>query len=162
MKRHLQGIFATLLLVFAAASVSAGPHHGDRGHRGPPGGPEMDGAVLRHLGGALKQLELSDAQRDQIQPVLEQGREDLMANHRASMDNKLRMRELLDGNDLDDAGLQDIARAEGALAEERVLIVGRALADVLAVLDESQRAELQAMAEDHRARRQARRDDVAE
>lgn len=149
-------IMATSLLALAAPGASANPDH-PRGPHGKPGpeAPGPGGAPIRHLVGALRQLDLSEDQREQVRAVVESSSGALHANHRAAADHRDRLRELLMDEGLDEAALAAIARAEGELAERRVLLTARAVADILAVLDDEQRARLYAMGEERRAWRRA-------
>lgn len=134
----------TLLFTALLATTSlavAGPDH--PGH-GPDGSDPVAGAQ-RRLAGAVKRLDLSDDQRAAMRAVFEANRDDLAANRQASRVVREELQALLQEDSLDEAALAELARREGELAEERVLLGAGLASRVLAELDADQRDQLQAM-----------------
>jgi Spy/CpxP family protein refolding chaperone len=145
-------------LLSAAPLAYAGPDH--PGH-GPDRSDPVAG-VQRRLAGAVKRLDLTDEQRAAVRTVFEENRDDLKANRKASLAVREELHALLMQDSLDEDALAELARREGELAEERVLLGVGLASQVLAELDETQREELQAMRSDREERRRqhldARRD----
>lgn len=143
-------LFTALLAVSGAALAGPEhPHHARGSHDGSfdPG---------RQLAGAIQRLELSAVQEAAIQAIFEDNREDLQANRFASRELKGEIQAVLQADTLDEEALAALASREGDLAEERVLLAGTMISDLLAELDDAQRAELQAMQEERRERRRER------
>ncbi len=146
----------TLVLAAALAAAPLALANPKHDHHGP--GPEA--SMARHLAGAVKHLDLSDAQAESIKALFEANKEDLKANAIASRELRETLHALLTADTLDEEALAEAARQEGQLAEERVLLTGTLASQVLAELDDEQRAELHAMRsermERHRERFSAR------
>jgi len=140
----------TTTLLGAAGFAAAGPGH--PGH-GPAGAP--DAVVSRHLAKTVQRLDLSAEQEAAIQSIFEANREDMKANREAQRALRTELETVFEAAVFDEAALAELAVREGELAEERVLLMGTVASEVLAELDEAQRAELQAL----RAEREDRRRD---
>lgn len=136
-------------LLAAAPLTLAGPGH-------PGHGPGFDAADGRQLAGAVKRLDLDEAQANAIRAVFEASRDDLKANAKASRELRAHIHALLTSGALDEEALAEAARREGELAEERVLLSAQLAADVLAELDDAQRAQLQEMRSERLERRRER------
>jgi len=145
----------TLSCLMLVSLAWAGPSDDEARHRaggmhGP--GADMHGMMMRHLAHAIEQLDLTEEQRDAIHQLVQDGREEMHANHTASMENMRAMHELMQADELDDNALAQVARKSGQLAEERVMLAGRNLHAILAELDAAQREQLRAMGEEMRQR----------
>lgn len=139
-------------LLTASGAALAGPERGQQA-RGSDAGSIDPG---RHLAGAVKRLDLSDDQDAAIQAIFEDNREDLHANRIASRELKAEIQTVLQADGLDEETLAVLASREGELAEERVLLAGTMISDLLAELDDAQRAELQTMQSERQERRRER------
>ena len=133
-----------------------GPGH--KGQRGQRGGPFMP--LTNRFMRAVKQLDLSEAQKEGIHSTLQTMRADIepiMGEMRAV---HLQLKELIKADNFDENAVAKLAEKEGDLAAERILITSRALSDVYAQLTEEQRIELEEMRvqrmERHAERRQQR------
>lgn len=151
MKILTQTVALTALLT--AAPLALADH--DRGHRAQ-GGYDPTSSVQRKLTRAMKQLDLSEEQESAVRAIFEDNREDLQANREATRAVREDIRALLDSWPLDEAALASLAEREGELAEERVVLTSTLASEVLAELDEDQRAELDAMREERRERMRER------
>jgi protein CpxP len=151
----------TLLLgaLLAASPLAlAGPGHASHGGKGghaAPGADAMAG-VERQLAGAIRRLDLDANQEAAIRELFEANRADLAANREASRAVREDVRTLLDADTLDEEALAELARREGELAEERILLGGTLASEVLGELTEAQRDELQAMRTEREERRRER------
>jgi len=137
----------------ASAAALAGPHH-----FGPRADGDLSGLMFQRLVRGLEQLNLNEAQRDNIHALLGASREAMAENREAARDMRRLMHEIVTAETLDEAALAELAEQEGALAAERVTIAATTAHAVLAELDESQRAELEAMREERLERRAERRE----
>ncbi len=149
LKRHLPRTLLLTALLGAAPLALAGPEH--PGHGGDP----WAGAT-RHLAHAVKRLDLTTEQEDAIKAIFEANREDLKTSFVAERELREELHEILTADVLDENALADAAQRSGELTEERVLLSGTVTAAVLAELDETQKAELQAMREERQDRRRER------
>ena len=148
-------LFSTLLA--AAPLALAGTALAGPGHAGPGGfGADPAMSAERQLAGTIRRLDLSADQEAAIRDLFEDNREDLEANRQASRAVREDVQALLAADTLDDEALADLARREGELAEERVLLSGTLAAQVLAELNDDQRAELQALRSEREQRRRER------
>jgi Spy/CpxP family protein refolding chaperone len=146
------GVIAATLLLATSTLAFAGPDHAN--HRGKAPGAGFDPG--RELSQAVQRLDLSDSQQDAIRSLFEANREDLIANREASRELRQELRTLLQEETLDQDALAELAEREGDLAEERMLLGGTLVSDILAELDEGQREELAIMREERRERQRAR------
>lgn len=143
---HKTVLLAALLAVSGFAL--AGPEHRSHGAKATTAAQPA-----RELAGAIRRLDLSPEQKTEVEAIFAANRDALQAHGKASRALREDIQTLLGAPELDEQALADLAEAEGKLAEERVMLIGTLAADVLAELDDDQRAELEAM----RAERQARR-----
>jgi len=150
MNKRIRIFLAVGALALASAGALAYPGHGDR--HPPPGGPDFGGHAIERLLGAVHDLNLSDAQRDDIRAAVEGSRDAIETNRQAVMDAMQQLHDLLDADSLDENALDSVADQMGQLAKERVLLTSHTVAGVLATLDASQRDELRAKADAWRDR----------
>lgn len=121
-------VAAMLLLAFTSSAVA-----------GPGGGPGFDfpraGLMLEHM---VDHLDLDDAQRQEIENILEAAKPEFQALREAAMAN----REALEGLDpvtaSYSADLDAIAAENGRLATEGTLLAVRVRGEVHAVLTDEQ------------------------
>lgn len=148
-------LFSTLLA--AAPLALAGPAHAGPGHGGPGGfGADPAMSAERQLAGTIRRLDLSADQEAAIRDLFGDNRDDLEANRQASRAVREDVQALLETDTLDDDALADLARREGELAEERILLSGTLASQVLAELTDDQRAELQVIRSEREDRRRER------
>ncbi len=147
---------AMALTLFAGTAL-AGPEHGHhKGRKGPQGDPST--MVLRVLAHQVESLDLTDAQAAAIDTTFKNSEVDLKANKAAAHENRKALHALLTADVLDEDALASVARIEGDLVAERIVIAATATSKVKAELDADQLAALQAQAEKFRERAMARRD----
>ena len=160
----------TALVVFllgAAAlftlHVSAGYPHGSHEDRMTRHKSDDIGArILSHLGEAVRQLDLSDTQKENIHAIFQESKADLRANHEAAKAGVAELHTILTADILDEDALADAARLEGDLLAERIVISGSVASRVLAELDASQREELRIMGEHRREKRRQHHEKMLE
>lgn len=151
----------TRTLLFGAMLATAPLALAGPGQAGGPGGPGGFGgdaamAAERQLAGTIRRLDLDADQEAAIRALFEENREDLEANRQASRAVREDVQALLEADRLDEDALADLARREGELAEERILLSGTLASQVLAELTDDQRAELQAIRSEREERRRER------
>ena len=114
--------------------------------------------ILHQMLRGVKQLDLSDEQHAAIEGIVDSSREDLRANMMATRDSHSIIRALLTADGLDEEALAAAAKQQGDLTAERILITGNVASQVLAELDETQRATLHEMAQEMREDRRSHRE----
>lgn len=137
-------LLLTALLCISGLAL-AGPEH--RGHASQGQQPARDFA------GMIRQIDLSEEQEAAIKSIFSDNKDAMEAQAEASRAAREELQALLDADVLDEDALADLAETEGQLAEERVMLMGTLAADVLAELDDEQRAELQELRAERLARR---------
>lgn len=158
---HPRRIGVTMMaaaLTFTTAAVAfpgAGEHSPRGGKMVMVGDPS--GMMLRHLHHGVNRLDLSDSQTAAVDAILEDAKADLAANREAAHDAHAALHEALMADTLDENALAATAKTEGDLLAERIVIAGTAMSRVKAELDEEQRAELKANAEQFRKHVRIRR-----
>lgn len=150
-------IMSVAMLAYSAGTFAA--DHDDR--RGPPkrGGPGIDGVeAVRHLGRALRRLDLDEAQIAAVRAEMSTMRESLKPLMTEFHENRKAMRELVLAGDYDESQAAEIAEQQGALTSEITLLTSATVSRMLEQLTEEQRAELDAMRENRLAHRSEMRD----
>ncbi|MGD8383895.1 MAG: Spy/CpxP family protein refolding chaperone [Lysobacterales bacterium] len=142
MKTLLTTIFAAALLTIAGSAFARGGDFGHGRHHagGPPGAP-----ALEHFRHALRKLDLSDQQKTDIKAVMEGLRSDmqpLMKNMRA---NHEQLRTLVTARNFDKDAVASVAKKEGELATQRIILTSEAMSRMLGYLTDDQRAQLEQM-----------------
>ncbi len=151
-------------LLLAGNSV-AGEHgtHQDRMHqRGGPGGPGMAAPVIQHLTRAIRHLDLSAEQEESIHADLQGLRGTLTPLVMELHEAKRELMGLITASEYDADAVAINAEKQGNLTAEITMIASDAASAVLAQLSEEQRAELKAMGEERRARREGHRERAKE
>ena len=142
----------TLLAQDADAEPGMQRHHKQHKQRGMQRMP-MAEQVFR----TFRRLDLDDTQKENVRGIFETMRADLKPVMKDMKAAQLQLRELITAGDFDADAVAAIAQREGELTTERILITSRAMSDAYAQLTEEQRAELAAMAEERRAKRNQKR-----
>ena len=148
--------------------ASAGQHDGEAGaadmHKADGQAGHHKHERLTHRRGhhqrfkrALAQLDLSDAQKEEIKTMMESAHSDMQTLRSAARDNRKQMKMLAGEESLDLATAEDLAAAQGDLAAQMALHRVTTHHAILAVLSEVQRAELDSMRADRKAARAERR-----
>lgn len=153
-RTRLTVIFTGLLLT---ASAMAAPH-GPRGERWKHhGGPDFAQTML-HLGHAVRQLDLSEDQREAIHTEFEAFRESFHPLAEELRENRLALREVITADEYDAEAAAAIAQKQGELTTRLVTVSADAAAAVLGRLTDEQRAELKEQAEFRREHREEHRE----
>lgn len=170
-RRFVLPMLAVAALVLAIPSLlnaQPGPHgfggrHGMRHHGfgGPhgEGGPGHDGPLgSRMVMFMLHGLDLSDAQREQIDGILEQEQEGVEAKHEALREAHQSLHTLALAETYDAAAVKGAAETVGRLMGEMAENRARIGHSILQLLTPEQRDKLEARHERMMTRREARRD----
>jgi len=152
MSRRIRVVLITALvaaLVGAGALYAQGPGFRGRG----PGGPGRPGAML-----PLGQLELTDAQRQQIRQLAEQHRDAMRPLVERRQTAAAAERQAMEATPLDEgrirAAAQELAQAQADLAVEQA----RLRSDVFGVLTPEQQQRAEQLRAEREARLKARQD----
>jgi len=149
-----KAVLAIVLLSASSLALAQGTDgtmkrggHQSRGMQGMP--------VVERMMRALKQLDMSDEQRDNIQAVFTQMKADIRPNMQQARSGQEQLKTLIQADVYDETAVADLAALEGELATERMLIASRALSTVYGFLTVEQRDEL---SEQRKQRRHGHRD----
>lgn len=137
-------IAASLLTVGALAAVPAFSHGNDheRGHGRGPGIERM-----------AERLDLTEQQQMQVRTIRDQSREAMRGYRDSLHDNRQKLRELVRSGNADEAGIRELADAQGAIVADMVFERARTMQAVRAVLTPEQQAQADTFMEQHREER---------
>jgi Spy/CpxP family protein refolding chaperone len=121
-------------------------HH--RQQRGIQAMPAVDQLIR-----AVKRLDLDDEQKQGIRAIMAAMKAEVRPVMREIKAGHLQLKELIKADTFDEAAVTALAEKEGALAAERVLIASRTASQVLKLLTDEQRGQLETMAAERRQRR---------
>lgn len=159
MNKVMISMVTALLLSMSSMAVAQdgapGPgHKGQRPHRGmqAPSRSMMDG-VMR----AIKRLDLSDEQQENIWVTAHDLKGQLHPVMVEMKKGQRELRELISSGNYDAKAVAELAKKEGDLTEQRILLTSEAVANVLGQLTEEQRARLEAMKTERKQRVKDRR-----
>lgn len=141
-------------LAFSAAAFGGPEHDHDKAsqyasRQGNGPGEDPARSFVGRLVRAVHTLDLDEAQIAAIHDILAENKEALHANHLATKDAHEALRETLMADSLDPTELEAIARLEGDLTAERIVLSAHVATRVLAELTEEQREELRILHEHH-------------
>lgn len=156
-------VIATTLLLGSTGSLMAqddvrgepfrqGQGQGHRHHAGKQAMP-MVGGMMR----AIRQLDLTEQQDEDIRTVMQGMKESIRPVMEQTRAGHMALRELVKADVYDEEAVAVLAAKEGDLAAERVLITSKAMSEVLGLLTDEQRAELDTMAANRKAMRAEKR-----
>lgn len=161
MNKFMISVMTAGLLAISGMAVAqdggqgAPGNKGQRSHRGMQAQPRtmMEG-VMR----AIKRLDLSEDQKEGIWATVHQLRGELHPVMMEMKSGQRELRELVTSGSFDASAVAALAKTEGELTEQRILLTSQAVANVLSQLTGEQRAELEAMAAERKQRVQGKRD----
>ncbi len=148
-------LMAALLLAASTAAAERGPRHDRMNQRG--GGP-MGAQMIKHLTRAIRQLDLSDEQRESIRTDLKGLKESLRPLIKELHQGRKELHGLVTADSYDAGAVAALAEQQGKLSAEITTLANGAAAAVLAQLSDKQRAEMKAMGEERRAHRAGHRE----
>ncbi len=136
-------------------------HH--RGHRGPGIGPGMrgmgpGGPGPHGLRFALRELDLSESQREQIKSIFEGEREEVRAHHEKMRALGQELQDQIENDPYNEAAGREKAAAAAAPGGEMAVLRARQTGQVRDVLTPEQLDKLELMKEERRTFREERRD----
>lgn len=129
---------AVLLAFLSSALLASGAYADDNGKKGKRDrgfGASNPGMIIKRM---TRHLDLDDAQHDSVKNIIEAAKPEMQALREKSRAN----RDALQALTANDAGVQNLAIANGELATEATLLFARVRSDVDAVLTDEQRAKL--------------------
>jgi periplasmic protein CpxP/Spy len=156
MKTLLTTLLAAAVFVFAGSALAHGGYDGHDGHGrhhpcGEPGFPIMD----RFLH-AMHQLDLSDQQKTDIKAVMQGLRKDMKPLMESTRANLEQLRTLVTAKSYDKGAVAAVAKKEGELATQRIVMTSEAMSKALGYLTDQQRAKLEQMRADREKMRTER------
>ncbi|MCW8924850.1 MAG: Spy/CpxP family protein refolding chaperone [Xanthomonadales bacterium] len=159
MNKLMISLTTALLLTISGMAMAQdgapGPgNKGQRPHRGMQAPPRsmMDG-VLR----AIKRLDLSDEQKEGIWATAHELKGKLHPVMVEMKSGQRELRALITSGKFDEKAVAELAKKEGDLIEQRILLTSEAVSNVLGQLTEEQRTKLEAMAGKHKQRAKGKR-----
>lgn len=142
-------IFVTIAAIGAAAAVGATALAGDFGGYGGHGefGPRM-----------MRELDLSETQRDQVREIMESARPRLVELRERAHDARERLRDTTPDDPNYSATVDELSQVIGATMSESIRIASRVRSDVYSVLTPDQKAKAVELGEQRELRRAERRE----
>jgi len=154
MNKLMISLTTALLLTISGMAMAQdgapGPgNKGQRPHRGMQAPPRtmMEG-VMR----AIKRLDLSDEQKEGIWTTAHELKGKLHPVMVEMKSGQRELRALITSGSFDEKAVAALAKKEGDLTEQRILLTSEAVSNVLGQLTEEQRTKLEAMAAKHKQR----------
>lgn len=141
-------VLAQDVMVDGEDSMKRERHH-QRGKQSMPGVTNM----MR----AIRHLDLSEDQKAGIKLTMQALRQEQRVLMKEMKVGKKQLKELIKADVYDEEAVAALAEKEGSLVAERLIITSRAMSQVYAQLTDEQRLELEAMAAERAARREAKR-----
>lgn len=160
MRTYFLVVLFTATLIGSPDSVQAqsdGTDHDRWSHGSRHGGPgRAFGDPMRFVERITRRLDLDEVQEQSIANAVEAAKPEIEALRDRARANRTAIREL-DATSADYAANLDVLSLEqGQLATERTMLLGRLRADVVSVLTDEQRAELDELMDRAKERRQRR------
>lgn len=137
MKRPIVLLTAVLAMAIPLASANAAPGFGPGAFPGGPGDPTM---MLEHI---ADHLDLTDAQRDSVENILQAAKPEIEALREQANANREAIESLDPADPAYDTVLNNIALSNGELATSATLLVTSVRNQVHAVLTDEQIAKLE-------------------
>ena len=148
---------ATLLLTGAATALAQNPN-GEPGRKGQRHQRQMQAMPLvKQMMRAIKRLNVDEAQREGIRAVMQGLKAEIRPIMGEMKAGHMQLKALIKAGSYDEQAVAALADREGDLASKRLIVSSKALSEVYSYLTDEQRAELEAMAAQHKARRGERR-----
>jgi Spy/CpxP family protein refolding chaperone len=147
---------AALLTAALSATAFAGPPGRDGTGNGPRMGhkpPSPVGMLARAID---RHIDVTDAQRSEIEAILDAHRAEARPLAAQERETRRELAALVRSGAWDEATLTTLAERQGELTTQRIVLGARGAADMLAVLNDEQRAELDAVREVRREMRRER------
>lgn len=145
---------AAAVAVLAPTLLLAGPGRGDHGRHGMRGGHGHAG--MGHHG--LRQLDLSEEQREQIHRLMEARRGEGEAARQQLHEAREALAQQVHAETLDEAGIRAASRAVAALEEEQAVQRARLFQEVRKVLTPEQLAQWETLQQERMERREEHRE----
>ena len=133
---------------------------GQNGKRAHFGGRHKRGGQM--MGRMFRQLDLTDAQKEQMKTIGKTSRESLMPIMQQMRESRKTLNELTANGNFDEAQVQAIAAQQGALHVQMIVEKQRTKAALFAVLTSEQKAKLAELKQNFEQRRAERRAKWAE
>ncbi len=149
---------ATLLTAALSATAFAAPPGRDGFGQGPRAGhkpPSPVGMLARAID---RHIDVTDEQRAEIEAILDAHRAEARPLATQERATRRELADLVRSGAWDEATLTTLAERQGELTTQRIVLGAHGAADLLAVLNDEQRAELEALREARREQFRERRD----
>ena len=158
MNKLIITIATTLLLTTSVSVLAQDEPTGERSRKGErhQGGMQAT-PVADRLMRAVRHLDLSDEQKENVKAIAKGMKADIRAIMHETKAGHMALQDLIKSDVYDEEAVAAIAGKEGDLAAERLMITSRAMSDVYKQLTDEQRIELESMAANHRQNRGERR-----
>lgn len=143
-KRSWRVAAAAILVVGALGAVGdaqQGPGGGPWGEADRPRGRGMGPmGPMRHFGLALGQLDLTDAQRDQVRTVLQNHRDQMQQLAKQAGAARLALRQATEAEPFDENAVRTASSGLGAVMADQAVLRAKVRAEVMQILTPEQRA----------------------
>lgn len=154
MNKLMISVIAALVLSMSGMALAQdgapGPgNKGQRPHRGMQSPPRnMVENVLR----AIKRLDLSDEQKEGIWATAHELKGELRPLMMEMHNGQKQLREMIVSGNIDQQAVAALAKKEGNLTEQRILLSSKAVANILGQLTDEQKAQLETKAAERKAK----------
>lgn len=151
----VSALFLSLSGMAVAQDGSPGP--GNKGQRPHHGMQSQPRTVMEGVMRAIKRLDLSEEQKEGIWATVHELKGELHPVMVEMKTGQRELRELISSGSFDEQAVAAIAKKEGELTEQRILLTSEAVANVLGQLTEDQKTQLEAMAAERKQRGKGKR-----
>jgi|GEM_PF-4634341 len=141
------------LVLSSAAFAYSDSEEGERSYKHKMKMHKMHDQGMRSMGGfgklrhAFSQLDLSDAQRDELKALKQNNSESINAGKEAIYPMKSQMKELLMADEIDETAVKDLAVQIAEKKADQMLLIASIKKQAIAILTDEQRTELEQMKE---------------
>jgi Spy/CpxP family protein refolding chaperone len=147
---------AALLTAALSTAAFAGPPGRDGFGDGPRAGhkpPSPVGMLARTID---RHIDVTEAQREEIEAIMAAHRDEARPLARQAQQARRELATLIESGAWDEEAVTALAEQQGALTAQRIVLGARGASELLAVLTDEQRVELEAVREVRREMRRER------
>ena len=149
---------ATLFMSFGPAIAQDSEYESRKSSSSQRGQRSMQAMpMVEKLMHALHRLDLSEEQRISIKAVMQEMKAEIRPIMGEMKAGQLQLKSLIKSDVYDETAVAELARIEGDLSAQRIVISSRAMSEVFGYLTDEQREELDLMAEQRKQRHAGKR-----
>ena len=159
MNKLMISVMTALLLAASGMAVAqdGDPGPGNKGKRPHHGMQAPPRTVMEGVMRAVKRLDLSEEQKEGIRATVHGLKGELQPVMAEMKTAQRELRELITSGSFDEQAVAALAKKQGDLTEQRIMLTSAAAANVLGRLTEEQRTQLETMAAERKQRAKGKR-----